>query len=285
MGYSDLALSTWSQHSFWEVWERALSWKSATEVCSRQFTPFQTDFYFFPTSSLQLLISAGRTNIRLKPICRASLECLHSPALSDMSWGTLRYTTAPQKGTKHPRQGHRRHDRKVSAWQREAQRHPVPHLVQNNSFKENNSSEQAGPPRAGSSCSYWKSCHHARPHQHWIYCAAFLSRKCLCGAEQAGSSRTELCPCPQALPWAWSCLGIFHTGSRNTNGWNKAALKKVRAAPNSFSFSHAEVQNFALLKCFQEQWSIFYFFPPAVYYTQVCSVPATGSPVKADFSW
>lgn len=37
-------------------------------MCSTQFTPFQTD-YFFLITSLQLLISAGRTNIR--HICRA----------------------------------------------------------------------------------------------------------------------------------------------------------------------------------------------------------------------
>lgn len=165
--------------------------------------PFKEIFFPFFTTSLQPLISAGRTNIRPKAHLQSDVEQVLSVCTALLSVTSSGKHSGPSQPLRKeqitPGQGHRRHH-KVPAWQREAQRHRVPHLVQNNSFKENNPSEQAGPLQAGSSCSYWKSCHHARPHQHWIYRAAFLSRKCLCGAEQAGSSRTELCPCPQALP-------------------------------------------------------------------------------------
>lgn len=145
-------------------------------------------------------------------------------AHGDTFWEVLdRYSTASQQGTNYPK---RQHGHGVFRWRGrgQAQGDGVPREgVKQRCLKENHQREWAGPLKAGSCFSYWKSYNYARPHQRWIYYAAFLSKKCLCGAEQSGrswarSSRTELCSCPApgALPRARSCLGIFHVGTRNS---------------------------------------------------------------------
>lgn len=110
----DLALTTWSQHHFQEVWHRLFSWKSATEtMCS-----LQTDVFFLWITSLRLLIWAGSTNTpRSHPVpsvcagcgAQGDMSCTSQPPSEEHSAGSSAVQQAqcvsPRQsgGTRRPR--------------------------------------------------------------------------------------------------------------------------------------------------------------------------------------